>query len=90
MGQLGLGESILMRKKPAQLRSLEGVGLRQVAAGGMHTVLLSDQGEVRMVFIYKLYDIVIYRLIASGVMTRERLAESQKRERNICPPKYPD
>eukprot|EP00800_Vazella_pourtalesii_P001053 TRINITY_DN10890_c0_g1_i2.p1 TRINITY_DN10890_c0_g1~~TRINITY_DN10890_c0_g1_i2.p1 ORF type:complete len:433 (+),score=75.62 TRINITY_DN10890_c0_g1_i2:50-1348(+) len=45
VGQLGLGESIMMRKKPAQLRSLEGVGLRQVAAGGMHTVLLSDKGE---------------------------------------------
>ena len=51
VGQLGLGESIMMRKKPAQLRSLEGVGLRQVAAGGMHTVLLSDQGEVFLKFI---------------------------------------
>ena len=46
VGQLGLGESILMRKKPALLKSLEGVGLRQVAAGGMHTLLLTDSGEV--------------------------------------------
>ena len=46
VGQLGLGESVLMRKKPALLKGLEGIGLRQVAAGGMHTVLLSDSGEV--------------------------------------------
>ncbi|KAI6660354.1 Regulator of chromosome condensation isoform X3 [Oopsacas minuta] len=45
VGQLGLGENILMRKKPAQIKSMEGVGLRQVAVGGMHTVLLTDNAE---------------------------------------------
>ncbi|KAJ8372505.1 hypothetical protein AAFF_G00282120 [Aldrovandia affinis] len=44
VGQLGLGEDILERKKPA-LVSLPEVAL-QAVAGGMHTVCLSDTGHV--------------------------------------------
>lgn len=44
VGQLGLGEDVIERKKPA-LVSLPEKTL-QVIAGGMHTVCLSDTGHV--------------------------------------------
>lgn len=44
MGQLGLGENVLERKKPALVNLPEGVV--QAVAGGMHTVCLSDTGHV--------------------------------------------
>uniref|UniRef100_A0A8C7F560 Regulator of chromosome condensation 1 n=1 Tax=Oncorhynchus kisutch TaxID=8019 RepID=A0A8C7F560_ONCKI len=44
VGQLGLGEDIMERKRPALVTLPEGVV--QVAAGGMHTVCLSDTGNI--------------------------------------------
>ncbi|XP_019741786.1 regulator of chromosome condensation isoform X2 [Hippocampus comes] len=44
VGQLGLGEDIMQRKKPALLSLPEKIV--QVVAGGMHTVCLSDAGVV--------------------------------------------
>ena len=44
-GQLGLGEDILERSKPALVKDLEGVV--DVCAGGMHSVCLTKNGEVR-------------------------------------------
>lgn len=44
VGQLGLGEDIMERKKPALVTLPEGVV--QVAAGGMHTVCVSASGSV--------------------------------------------
>ncbi|KAM6967957.1 regulator of chromosome condensation [Aplochiton taeniatus] len=44
VGQLGLGEDIMERKRPALVTLAEGVV--QVAAGGMHTVCLSDTGNI--------------------------------------------
>ncbi|XP_076016985.1 regulator of chromosome condensation [Genypterus blacodes] len=44
VGQLGLGEDIMERKKPALVPLPEGVV--QVSAGGMHTVCVSDTGHV--------------------------------------------
>lgn len=44
MGQLGLGESVLERKKPALVPLLQDVV--QAEAGGMHTVCLSQSGQV--------------------------------------------
>ncbi|XP_067094351.1 regulator of chromosome condensation [Osmerus mordax] len=44
VGQLGLGEDVMERKKPALVNLPEGVV--QVAAGGMHTVCVSDTGSV--------------------------------------------
>lgn len=44
VGQLGLGESVLERKKPALVPLLEDVV--QAEAGGMHTVCLSQSGQV--------------------------------------------
>lgn len=45
VGQLGLGEDIIERKKPALVSLPEKIV--QVIAGGMHTVCLSDTGNVR-------------------------------------------
>lgn len=44
VGQLGLGEDVLERKKPALVTLPEGI--LQAVAGGMHTVCLSDTGNV--------------------------------------------
>lgn len=44
VGQLGLGEDIFERKKPALVTLPEKIV--QVIAGGMHTVCLSDAGSV--------------------------------------------
>lgn len=47
VGQLGLGEDIMERKKPALVTLPEMVV--QVEAGGMHTVCLSQTGKVSAV-----------------------------------------
>ena len=48
MGQLGLGEELMERKKPHPVGgALEGVRVVQVVCGGMHTVALSEDGKVR-------------------------------------------
>jgi hypothetical protein len=44
VGQLGLGENVMERKKPALVPILEAVV--QAEAGGMHTVCLSKSGQV--------------------------------------------
>ncbi|XP_049336552.1 regulator of chromosome condensation [Astyanax mexicanus] len=44
VGQLGLGEDVLERKKPALVNLPESIV--QAVAGGMHTVCLSDTGNV--------------------------------------------
>lgn len=44
VGQLGLGESVMERKKPALVPIPEEVV--QAEAGGMHTVCLSKSGQV--------------------------------------------
>lgn len=46
VGQLGLGEDVLERRKPALAKGLEDVEILQVECGGMHTVALSNKGEV--------------------------------------------
>ncbi len=43
-GQLGLGEDILDRTKPALVKGLEGVV--DICAGGMHSVCLTREGKV--------------------------------------------
>ena len=48
VGQLGLGEDVLERKKPALVKSLEGLNIVQVECGGMHTVALTDDGKVQL------------------------------------------
>ncbi|XP_048116861.1 regulator of chromosome condensation [Alosa alosa] len=44
VGQLGLGEDVMERKKPALVNLPEGVV--QAVAGGMHTVCLGESGKV--------------------------------------------
>lgn len=47
LGQLGLGESILERKKPYPVGGiLEGKNIIQVVCGGVHTVALTKEGQV--------------------------------------------
>ena len=46
MGQLGLGEEILERKKPAIVKGLDDLEIVQVECGGMHTVALTNSGKV--------------------------------------------
>lgn len=51
VGQLGLGDEILERKRPALVKDLEGKDIVQVVCGGMHTVALSSNGEVSIAWI---------------------------------------
>ncbi len=47
MGQLGLGEDVMERKKPSPVGGdLEGKSVIQVICGGMHTVALTEDGKV--------------------------------------------
>ncbi|XP_065662391.1 regulator of chromosome condensation [Hydra vulgaris] len=46
VGQLGLGENVLERKRPAMIKEVEGVNFIQVTCGGMHTIGVSEHGEV--------------------------------------------
>lgn len=46
VGQLGLGEDTLERKKPAIVKGLDDLEIVQVECGGMHTVALTDSGKV--------------------------------------------
>jgi regulator of chromosome condensation len=49
VGQLGLGTNILERSRPALVPSVDNV--IDLCAGGMHTVCLSDSGEVRLMLV---------------------------------------
>ena len=46
MGQLGLGEDIMERRRPAVVKDLEDIPMRQVVCGGMHTVAMTTEGKV--------------------------------------------
>lgn len=54
-GQLGLGEDILERSKPALVKDLEGVV--DICAGGMHSVCLTRNGEVCSANVYVIIDL---------------------------------
>lgn len=45
--QLGLGEDIMSRKKPANLAVLNDKEIVDIAAGGMHNMALTKDGKVR-------------------------------------------
>lgn len=53
VGQLGLGEDIMERKKPALVTLPEMVV--QVEAGGMHTVCLTQTGKVSTVEVWDVF-----------------------------------
>ncbi len=46
VGQLGLGEDMVEKKRPYPLKSLEGHRVVQVVCGGMHTAALTAEGKV--------------------------------------------
>lgn len=45
-GQLGMGEDVLEKYRPALLNLPDGKKVLQVACGGMHTVALAEDGTV--------------------------------------------
>lgn len=47
-GQLGLGEDIMERSKPAFVKELASEEIMDICAGGMHSMALSKNGEVRV------------------------------------------
>lgn len=49
VGQLGLGEDILERKRGALIKDVDGVLFVQVVCGGMHSVAVTQSGEVKIV-----------------------------------------
>ena len=55
VGQLGLGDSTLERKKPAAVQGLEGEQLKEVVCGGMHTAVLTIDGKVSFVCLFLLF-----------------------------------
>ena len=50
VGQLGLGSDMVERKRATVVKELEGVDVVQVAAGGMHSVAVTVDGEVRIMY----------------------------------------
>lgn len=50
VGQLGLSEDVMERKRPAPLKEVDGVNFVQVTCGGMHSVAVTRNGEVRDFF----------------------------------------
>jgi len=46
VGQLGLGDEIQERKRPAPIKDVDGIQFMQVACGGMHTAGVTQQGGV--------------------------------------------
>ena len=53
VGQLGLGEDVMERKYPQTVcgSDIQGKNVIQVTCGGMHTVALSEDGNVRKLHI---------------------------------------
>ena len=50
VGQLGLGEEIIERKRAVPIKAVDGVSFIQVTCGGMHSVAVTVDGEVIMSF----------------------------------------
>lgn len=46
-GQLGLTDDMLERKRPMPLAALKESEIVDIACGGMHSVALSKQGQVK-------------------------------------------
>ena len=69
VGQLGLGEDVMERKKPFPVcRALEGKNVVQVSCGGMHTVALTDKGKVgcegwRCVRVWRCVSVRVWRCV---------------------------
>ena len=51
VGQLGLGEDVIGRKRPSHVSIADPV--IQVCGGGMHTVCLTEKGEVSWLISYQ-------------------------------------
>ena len=58
MGQLGLGDEILSRKKPAIVKELINIRMKKIAAGALHTLCITDDNKVCIYSILKFYKLV--------------------------------
>lgn len=47
IGQLGLGDEMLERKRPMPLKALEDEEIVDIVAGGIHTITITKAGKVR-------------------------------------------
>jgi len=47
VGQLGLGDEMLERKRPMPLKALEDEEIVDIVAGGIHTIAITKAGKVR-------------------------------------------
>lgn len=45
-GQLGLGDSMLTRKRPMPLKVLDDKEIVDIACGGLHTIAITKDGKV--------------------------------------------
>ena len=61
VGQLGLGEDILERKRAALIKEVEEEKFLQVVCGGMHSVAVTAKGEVsiRHYSLFVSYELII-------------------------------
>lgn len=46
VGQLGLGDEMLERKRPMPLKTLENENVVDIVAGGIHTIAVTKEGKV--------------------------------------------
>jgi len=46
VGQLGLGDEILERKRPQYIKEVDGIKFTEITCGGMHSVAVTDDGQV--------------------------------------------
>jgi regulator of chromosome condensation len=46
VGQLGLGDEMLERKRPMPLKALEDEDIVDIVAGGIHTIAITKDGKV--------------------------------------------
>lgn len=67
MGQLGLGEDIMERRRPAVVKELDGISIRQVACGGMHTVALTTEGKVSQCYMSLYISLYLLNSLLPGV-----------------------
>lgn len=60
VGQLGLGENIIERRRPCKVGGvLEGIRFVQVECGGMHSVALSDDGKVFLLSVFLVRHVIV-------------------------------
>lgn len=84
VGQLGLGDEMLERKRPMPLKALEDEEIVDIVAGGIHTIAISKAGKVSCSEVFGGHYGMgeLNRMYSFGVgvaTTRERLVVTERR-----------